>query len=238
VIEVKRRKWGIQYVQRWFARSTPPFAFFRLVFNCQYLGQRPPLFFLKRPFATLHIDLARNPEEILADMQKTVRYKIRRADGEGLSWDSSIDKGEFAGFHASFARGKGIEGIDVLRIASFGRALVLTRVVQGELVLSQHAHLVDEQESRARLVYSSSARFDGVDPALVGRANRWCHWKDMLHFKERGIRIYDLGGFAPETKDPTLEGINDFKTGFGGQIVREDHWLSPPYALASVLGVK
>jgi hypothetical protein len=238
MIEVRRRRHGIPYAQKWFARRTSPRDFLGVVINYQYLGPSSPLFFVKRPFVTLHIDLARDPEAILADMQKTVRYKIRRADGEGLAWHEDVASKDFAAFHEAFARGKGIEGIDMSRIESFGAALALTSVTQGDQVLSQHAHLVDVVEGRARLVYSSSARFAGVDPALVGRANRWCHWKDMLRFKELGVRTYDLGGFAPDTKNPTLEGINDFKTGFGGTIVTENHWLSPFYALASFLGVK
>jgi hypothetical protein len=238
MIEVKRRRRGIAYAQKWFASGASPLDFLGALAYYQYLGPRPPLFFVRRSFATIHIDLARDPEAIQADMQKTVRYKIRRAEGEGLTWSDRIDAGSFAAFYSAFARGKGIEGVDISRIDSFGAALVLTSVAQGDQILTQHAHLVDEAERRARLVYSSSARFDGIDPALVGRANRWCHWKDMLSFKERGITVYDFGGYAPETKDPTLEGINDFKMGFGGKVIREDHWISPLYALASLLGMK
>ena len=238
MIDIRRRRRGIEYAQKWFARRASVLDFLGPVVYYQYLGRRPPLFFVKRSFTTFHIDLTRDPEAIQADMQKTVRYKIRRAEGESLLWQADIDPRDFTAFHEVFARGKGIEGIDMPRIASFGPALVLTRVTREGQILSQHAHLVDEQESRARLVYSSSGRFEGVDAALVGRANRWCHWKDMLHFKERGIRTYDLGGYAPRTKDPTLEGINDFKIGFGGREIAEEHWLSPLYGIASLLGVK
>jgi hypothetical protein len=238
MISVKRRMWGISYVQKWFAYRPAAVDVLFVVAYYQYLGRRPPLLFIRRPFTTIQIDLEREPEVIQADMQKTVRYKIRRADGEALVWEAGVDPGDFAAFHGAFARGKGIEGIDLAHIESFGSALVLTRTSRDGQILAQHAHLVDEQASKARLVYSSSGRFENADAALVGRANRWCHWKDMLHFKERGIRVYDLGGFAPETKDPTLEGINDFKTGFGGTVVSEDHWLSPLYACAAFLGLK
>jgi hypothetical protein len=202
----------------------------------QYLGERPPRLFFRKPFTTLLIDITREPDTILAEMQKTVRYKIRRADGEGLTWETGVDAREFVAFHEAFAKGKGIEGIDLPRIRSFGDALVLTRVAREGTVLAQHAHLLDASEGRARLVLSSSGRFEGGDPALIGRANRWCHWKDILEFRQRGIRTYDLGGFAPETTDPTLTGINDFKLGFGGRQVLESHWFSPLYALAMKLG--
>lgn len=232
MICVKRKKWGISYEQKWFARRPASVDVFGVVAYYQYLGRRPPLLFIRRPFETIQIDLGREPEAIQADMQKTVRYKIRRADGEGLAWEAGVDPRDFAAFHGVFARGKGIEGIDLARLESFGTALTLTRTSRDGQILAQHAHLVDERTSRARLVYSSSGRFEGADAALVGRANRWCHWKDMLRFRELGVRTYDLGGFAADTKDPTLEGINEFKLGFGGTAVREDHWLSPLYFLA------
>ena len=238
MILVQRSMHGFPYSQKWFARCRAGTDVFGFAAYYQYLGTSVPFLFIRRPFTTIHIDLQRDPESIQADMQKTVRYKIRRAENEGLSWEAGVDVRDFAAFHGAFAREKGIEGIDLRRIGSFGSALVLSRATTNGTTLAQHAHLVDEKESRARLVYSSSGRFEGLDPALVGRANRWCHWKDMLHFREMGIRTYDMGGFAPQTQDRTLEGINEFKKGFGGVEIREDHWLSPLYYIALLAGAK
>jgi lipid II:glycine glycyltransferase (peptidoglycan interpeptide bridge formation enzyme) len=60
----------------------------------------------------------------------------------------------------------------------------------------------------------------------------------MLHLRERGIRTYDFGGIAVGAEAAARRGINDFKVGFGGRVVREDHWLSPLYALASAIGAR
>ncbi len=238
MILVKRSMRGIPYKQKWFARSPSSNDFLQVVAYYQYLGGRKPVLFVRRPFVTLQIDLRKDPESIQAEMQKTVRYKIRRAENEGLSWEADVDPRDFAAFHDAFAREKGIEGIDLKHLGSFGPALILSRATLNGKTLAQHAHLLDEKEGRARLVYSSSGRFEGTDPALVGRANRWCHWKDMMHFRRIGIRTYDMGGFAPRTSDRVLEGINDFKKGFGGTEVQEDHWLSPLYYLASLAGAR
>jgi hypothetical protein len=236
MILVKRRQRGIPYIQKWFARHPSPRDIFSIVIYYQYLGNRSPSLFLRRPFAAAQIDIGREPEAIRTDMQKNVRYKIRRADKDGLQWEVGVSPQDFASFHETFAHKKGIEGVDVARIMSFGSAIVLSRVVLDGKVLSQHAHLVDEREGRARMLYSSSARFDGADASLVGRANCWCHWKEMVYFRDHGIQTYDLGGIALNTKDPTLVGINEFKLGFGGKVVPEDHWLSPLYFLASLAG--
>ncbi|MGA2642298.1 MAG: hypothetical protein ABSG21_15495 [Spirochaetia bacterium] len=230
--EVRRRKSGIPYAQKWFARRTAFTDAFRVVAYYQFLGHRPGGPFFRHAFSTILIDLQRDPDVILADMHKNVRGEIRRAEGEGLRWEVGVDPAEFAAFHNAFARERGIEGVDLPRLRSFGAAVLLTRAVAEGRTLAQHAYVVDLRESRARFLYSSSGRFDGSSSALVGRSNRWCHWKDMLYLREQGIRTYDLGGIAVGEGAAGVSGINDFKSRFGGTMVREDHWLSPLYALA------
>lgn len=237
--EIRRRKHGLAYSQKWFARRTAARDILRPVAYFQFLGDRPRLPFLRRPFRTVHIDLGREPDAIMADMHRNVRAEIRRAEGEGLAWTTDVDPAEFASYHEAFAREKGIEGVDLSRLHSFGGALLLTRTAQEGKTLAQHAYIVDRAESRARFLYSSSGRFEGANSALVGRANRWCHWKDMLYLRGQGVRTYDLGGIASGT-DAAAEraGIDDFKMRFGGAVLREDHWVSPLYALAGMLGVR
>jgi hypothetical protein len=237
--EIRRRRHGVGYAQKWFARRASARDTFRLVAYLQFLGKRPNGPFVRRHFSTVLIDLDREPGTIMAEMHRNVRAEIRRADGEGIAWEQGVDLSEFEAFHDAFAREKGIEGVDLSRLRSFGAALLLTRAVLDGKTLAQHAYIVDQGESRARFLYSSSGRFEGASSALAGRANRWCHWKDMLHLRERGIRTYDLGGIASGTAvAEERAGIDEFKMRFGGAVVREDHWLSPLYALAGVLGVR
>lgn len=54
---------------------------------------------------------------------------------------------------------------------------------------------------------------------LIGRANRFHHWQDMLRFKQAGIRVYDFGGWYQGTTDTEKLGINRFKAEFGGTVV-------------------
>jgi hypothetical protein len=236
--EIKRKKHGLAYEQKWFARQATSRDALALVAYFQFQGKLPPKPFIRQRFTTIVVDLNRNPEEIMADMQKNVRYKIRRAENDALCWETGFDERQFVTFHQAFAKEKGIGGIDLRRIRSFGSAIQLTRVICGGQVLAQHAYLVDREEQRSRQLFSATGRFENADSALIGRANRWCHWRDMLHFKELGITTFDLGGVAPQAGTGALDGINDFKMGFGGKLVQEDHWLSPLYALVGLLGVR
>ena len=55
----------------------------------------------------------------------------------------------------------------------------------------------------------------------INRANCLGHWNSLLASKERGLRYFDFGGWYPGSTDLRLLGMNAFKKGFGGQVVRE-----------------
>ena len=56
---------------------------------------------------------------------------------------------------------------------------------------------------------------------LIGRANRYLIWNDLLRYKDQGLKWFDFGGWYEGTTDPALLRINEFKKGFGGQVMRE-----------------
>ena len=69
-----------------------------------------------------------------------------------------------------------------------------------------------------RLLYSWSTEISQEMLKLGGKLNKWFHYKDMLNFKLNGIRCYDFGGISTKDKD-SMNGIDKFKYGFGGDIV-------------------
>ena len=87
-----------------------------------------------------------------------------------------------------------------------------------------HGYLCDPAESRVILQTSSSwiysSEGDATLRAQIGRANRMLHIEDMKHFQAKGFAIYDLGGYAYETQDRELQGINRFKDSFWGKLVK------------------
>jgi len=61
----------------------------------------------------------------------------------------------------------------------------------------------------------------------VNRANCLVHWLNFLTFKEQGVHYFDFGGWYPGNTDIRLLGMNKFKAGFGGTIVREYDYEQP-----------
>lgn len=176
------------------------------------------------PFLTMVTDLSVAADAIAGQFGKDCRYKIRRADkGDGLLAEFiSEPQGrldEFSAFFDTFARQKAHEPCDRkwLRAVSEASQLVLSTASRQGEALVWHAYVV--AGNAVSLHYSSSCYRDRESDyrALVGRANRWLHWQDMLRFKQLGTVRYDWGGLFEDESAPDRAGINEFKRNFGGR---------------------
>jgi hypothetical protein len=216
---------GVVYGEVWFDEEPSHDCRVDIV---QYRFRKAPITHAHiRPFLTLVTDLFAGEEEIAHRFGKDCRYKIRRADTkDGLRAEfiadpeSTLD--EFAGFFDAFARQKSHRPCDRkwLAAACEARQLVLSSATRDGEPLVWHAHVLCG--ASAGLQYTAS-HFRGQDNgyrALVGRANRWLHWKDMLRFKRMGMERYDWGGMFEDQSTLEREGINRFKQDFGGQPIR------------------
>ena len=176
------------------------------------------------PFLSLVTDLCVGNEAIVNDFGKDCRYKVRRAETkDGLQAEFFLDPEsrleEFGGFYDAFAKEKALPPCDRQWLAAAARArqLALTSASRNGEVLIWHAYVMAGKT--ARLQYSAS-RFRDRDNdyrALIGRANRWLHWKEMLRFREMGLERYDWGGLFENESTPERAGVNQFKRDFGGR---------------------
>ena len=178
-------------------------------------------------FLTLVSDLAVDEDAIAERFGKDCRYKIRRAETkDGLRMEFFIDPAskleEFGGFFDAFARQKSHQPCDRqwLRAACQARQLLLSVASQNGEALVWHAYVT--YGSSAGLQYTGSCfrNRENNYRALVGRANRWLHWNDMLRLKAMGIARYDWGGLFEDESAPERAGVNNFKKDFGGQPLR------------------
>lgn len=187
------------------------------------------------PFHTLLVDLTRPQDALLAAIHKDSRYEIRRAGkSDEVMAEHSHQPAElleaFQAFYNAFARQKSLPRLDPASLERSCRAghLVLSRIVrEGEPIL-WHAYYC--ALGRARLLYSASLfrDLDSGQRNLIGRANRYLHWRDMLDFKAAGFHTYDLGGWSPpESGDAEKLRINQFKEEFGGQLAVEFNCVYP-----------
>ena len=193
-----------------------------------------------REFHTTHIDLTQDMQALFADVSKTCRYEVRRGERDELkeeAWMSARGEpvDDFIAFFDRFAAGKGLPPAPAERLCTLAEAglLDLSTVSHDDDALVWHACL--RAGNRARLLHSASLFREHTDTAtrnLIGRANRYLHWHDLLRYKEACIPLFDFGGWYSGRDDEDLLRINAFKEGFGGRVVPEFHCAVP----ASVRG--
>ncbi len=179
------------------------------------------------PLLSLATDLSAREEAIAGQLGKDCRYKIRRADSkDGLRMEFITDPqsrlGEFGDFFDAFAKQKAHRPCDRqwLIAACEARQLALSTVSRNGETLVWHAYVLSGNIAGLQYTGSCFRDRDNDYRALIGRANRWLHWNDMLRLKEMGIARYDWGGMFEDESTPECAGINNFKRDFGGKLVR------------------
>lgn len=182
-------------------------------------------------FYTLQIDLTKTEDEIFKNFRSNTRNEIRKNiknDEITCSYNdclSDSDIHDFAHNLEKFMAGKNYY-VDcnflISQIKNFRKNTLLTRATKEGTILTEHLYFFDDE--RARYKSGISYRLEesiGIGYKTIGRSNRRLHWFDIQEFKNRGIKIYDLGGISRNTNDKGLLNINRFKEGFSKNEIME-----------------
>ncbi len=179
---------------------------------------------------TLELDLTQDTESIFAGFAKQIRQQYKISENEGITTYFHSDIDGFVHFFNNFASRKNTFTTSRRRIEEMGDNLKLAYAEHNGEILAAHSYLADEDTGVVRHMHSATKRLDDMtDKNLVGRANKYLTVKDILYFKENGFTTFDFGGYAAETKDESLQGINKFKLLFGGKLVGCKNYYSLPY---------
>jgi hypothetical protein len=175
---------------------------------------------IKKITYTVENSLELEKDVILSRFSSTFRYDVRKSEKEGIECLFNQDIDGFVDFYNKFAINKKIPPTNRRRITEMGENLKLSFAFLDRQVLAAHSYLIDNEVGIARLFHSASLRFNNnIDTSIVARANKLLHFRDMLYFKEQGFKVYDFGGYAENTNNESLIGINKFKISFGGERV-------------------
>lgn len=223
MLTLTRKRHGVKVIDCWYA--TGPIKEKGIVI---YHYSLAPFGKNSRPSNTLLSDLRLSEEEIVDQYSKSCKYKVNRAPREGVTvelyngnevTDEIID--QFLVFYAEFYHSKGYGDIgkehlmDEMKRLRDGKALSIHVAFIGKEPAVYHTHIL--ADGYARLYHSASLFrvIEGVNPNVVGMANRYLHKVDMLTFKEMGIATYDWGGAG---RGEDVIRITEFKESFGGKV--------------------
>lgn len=178
-----------------------------------------------KSFETLQIDLSKTEEILMAEMHKSTRRQVRKASGE--SFEHIIIENpkhdellKFQTFYNEFAKNKKTckctaYHMQTMMLLSEKKALMLTYIKDKEDEI--YCYRIYITNGNVAMNLYSASHFRMVESPeqrrLLGYANRYLIWQSILWAKEKGHRIYDMGGLT------TDENIRRFKFGFGGEVV-------------------
>ncbi len=216
----KKRK-GIPVIDCWFAEHA-----LGVDGVIRYHQAEKPIGMQPERFETLLSDLKEDEETILSHYSKNCRYEVRRAPKEGVVCAVKCGKEiteqdivAFTDFFEQFWASKGISYQEkekcraMMRLYAAAGAMAVTTASIADKLLVYHTYILDEKRVR---LYQSASWFrtdESVTTKIIGFANRYLHYQDMLYFKKLGKRQYDWGG-AGKAED--VENITKFKESFGG----------------------
>lgn len=205
--------------------------------HLQSAKNRNVLGFCRKTFYTKVLSLKEDNSILLGKMDKGTQYDIRRSIKDGVECGIEKDIDKFITFYNAFSNSKGIGSITSEHIFK-KHEIVILKSYLNEDVLTMHAYICDKAASRVRLLYSASNQeIEHIKEKkqLVGRANRYLHYFAISRFKDSGFFLYDFGGYALNTDNKALMGINSFKDSFGGDILEEYNYY--PYIYLAALKV-
>lgn len=169
-------------------------------------------------------DLEQDEEQLWKGIRKNFRYQIRRAEKENIevrtfrgleirNEEGLFDK--FVEIYNTMYKDKHMKTVFNVKLVTEymkeNRIIFTIACADGEPLVF-HSYLYDNDKTR--LFYSASPFREETEQAVkIGRMNKYLHWRDLLFFKNMGVKEYDWGGIFSFTEP---NGIDHFKQGFGG----------------------
>ncbi|MHB0859256.1 MAG: lipid II:glycine glycyltransferase FemX [Anaerolineae bacterium] len=176
-----------------------------------------------QPRRTIIVDIEPEAEEILARMKPKWRYNIRLSERKGVQVRQA-GPSDLPAFYELMRMTGDRDEFGIHSLPYYTRALALFAPERAALFLACY-----EGVPLAGLM---AFAFNGQAWYMYGASsnahrermpNHQLQWHAMQWAKERGCTRYDLWGIADEEEDPAtaaLGGVQRFKEGFGGQVVR------------------
>lgn len=184
------------------------------------------LLYSKSQSFTLISNLDLEEDELLKRMDKGTKYEVKRSLKEAEVDVKDISLDTFIEVYNRFVETKGLNKIN-RGMMNFEPAVIIRGAFISDALVAAHAYTYSKNLGIVRLLYSVTEPRMNDDADLrskVGRTNRFLHFDDMKYFKNIGFRTYDFGGFAKDTNDRGLQGINKFKQGFGGEVTQLENY--------------
>ena len=234
---IKLKHHGIPFYKHYFVEPGQQLRWSSILMPTAYMdcysAQKPVLFSTELRH-TLLTDLTPAEATIFASFPKDTRSQILRCEREKhftLNLQTRLE--QFIPLYNRFAQARHLSLFSADDAAQIGRQnyCIFSIDHQGQPLIC-HLYLISPATGVVNLLISATTLVYQNNLEMrryMGHANRCLHWQGMRHFKAAGFHTYDWGGYALNTDDPNLQGINRFKRTFNGQLTPIYNYYSPLY---------
>lgn len=165
------------------------------------------------------LDITPSTEELMANLRKTTRYGIRKAEKDGVTIETSENPEDVERFYKVYE-----DTVDRQHFTPFSRNYLRAEFetfIADKEVSWFFAVYNGETISAAMIVFSGSSGFyhHGASIQRYAKipASYLLQWRAIGEAKKRGCKLYNFWGVSPEDKpNHPWAGLSLFKKGFGG----------------------
>jgi len=187
------------------------------------------------PFYTTIIDLSIDEANLWSKLHEISRRYVKKAEKMGVEISLNVQLDDAYELINQFMISRRLRGAipyeewqSILNYAE-----VWCGLYNGNLYAA-HVLLKDGID-RVRLLWSATRdRVSTEIKKIIGAVNRYMHWREILYYKNIGVKIYDFGGVNLDKNSPTYT-ITQFKLSFGGDIIKEYDILLTSNTILKVL---
>ena len=199
------------------------------VLSYYFVTERQKKCFGFQKHLTYLFDLSLEEDELFSRISKHTRQAINRAKNkDGIECVTLLESGDyninivndFINFYNNFAELKKIAGVSMKDIEQFVtmKNICIRAAKKDDEILIMHQHQISDGRANGQRSCSLFRNSDDREYInLVSRANRLLEWDTIVSFKQKGLLIYDLGGWYFGQTDKEQLSINEYKKYFGGE---------------------
>lgn len=192
--------------------------------------------FIEKYFTSI-IDLTRNEPDLFDAIHPTFRYDIRAAEKKGVQKTAVLspthaDCVKLVNDYQVFASEKDLPPLSLPRILAIREKgkLLFTKAIYNGAEVATHIYITDGCTISLTSSFHNSSF---TDSKIRSEANKFLHWKDILDFKQAGLKKYDFGGINPQK----LPGVSKFKASFGGETTENFRFIRSSFLVRELVSL-
>jgi lipid II:glycine glycyltransferase (peptidoglycan interpeptide bridge formation enzyme) len=174
------------------------------------------------PYGTLINDLTKPEDALMKEIHSTFRYNIRRATREGVQIKEGLeylDPSYDLVADTLKRSGQGVKKYDEFKKA------VVALGEQVRILVAEHEGVLQGCMVAPFSEHAAYTWYCGSRPEPVIGAMHLLHWEAMRRFRQMGVKRLNFQGVRIDpAKGSKQDGILNFKSRFGGTLVRGYVW--------------